>query len=127
VRAVLGLGLNIDMPPAFAAAITQPWIDLTTLAGGTLAGAPPARNQVAATLLAHWLPALEQFDAQGLAPFLPRYAQLDALAGRDVVLHDNGGIRAGHALGVAGDGALRVRVDGIEHHVHSGEISVRAT
>jgi BirA family biotin operon repressor/biotin-[acetyl-CoA-carboxylase] ligase len=127
VRAVLGLGLNIDMPPAFAAAITQPWIDLTTLAGGTLAGAPPARNQVAATLLAHWLPALEQFDAQGLAPFLPRYAQLDALAGRDVVLHDNVGIRAGHALGVAGDGALRVRVDGIEHHVHSGEISVRAT
>ena len=78
-------------------------------------------------LLAHWLPALEQFDAHGLAPFLPRYAQLDALAGRDVVLHGEGGTRAGQALGIAADGALRVRVDGIEHHVHSGEISVRAT
>ena len=62
----------------------------------------------------------------GLAPFLSRYARLDALAGRDVVLHEHGGTRAGRALGIAGDGALRVRVDGIEHHVHSGEISVRA-
>jgi BirA family biotin operon repressor/biotin-[acetyl-CoA-carboxylase] ligase len=132
VRAVLGLGLNIDMPPAFAAAIAQPWIDLATLAGGMhagsmCAGAPPSRNQVAATLLAHWLPALEQFDAQGLAPFLSRYTQLDALAGRDIVLHGEGGTRAGQAIGIAADGALRVRVDGIEHHVHSGEISVRAT
>jgi BirA family biotin operon repressor/biotin-[acetyl-CoA-carboxylase] ligase len=128
VRAVLGLGLNIDMPPAFAAAITQPWIDLATLTDGTLTdGAPPSRNQVAAMLLAHWLPALEQFDAQGLAPFLPRYARLDALAGRDVMLHGDAGTRAGHALGLAADGALRVRVDGIEHSVHSGEISVRAT
>lgn len=127
VRAVVGLGLNIDMPPAFAAAITQPWIDLATLANATRDGTPPSRNHVAATLLAHWLPALEQFDAQGLAPFLPRYARLDALAGRGVMLHGDAGTRVGHALGLAADGALRVQVDGIEHHVHSGEISVRAT
>ena len=127
VRAVLGLGLNIDMPPAFAAAIPQPWIDLATLAGSKRADAPPSRNQVAATLLVHWLPALEQFDAHGLVPFLSRYARVDALAGRDVVLHGEGGTRAGQAIGIAADGALRVRVDGIEHHMHSGEISVRAT
>src|SRR4249919_560334 len=117
VRAVLGLGLNIDMPPAFAAAIAQPWIDLATLAGsmhaGSMhagserAGAPPSRNQVAAMLLAHWLPALEQFDAQGLAPFLPRYARVDALAGREVVLHGEGGTRAGQAIGIGAEGALR--------------------
>jgi BirA family biotin operon repressor/biotin-[acetyl-CoA-carboxylase] ligase len=132
VRAVLGLGLNIAMPPAFATAISQPWVDLATLAAGmpageASAGTPLSRNQVAAMLLTHWLPALEQFDAYGLAPFLSRYARLDALAGRDVVLHEHGGTRAGRVLGIVGDGALRVRVDGIEHHVHSGEISVRAT
>lgn len=121
VRAVLGLGLNIDMPPAFAATITQPWIDLATLAGSA-----PSRNRVTATLLAHWLPALAQFDAQGLEPFLPRYARLDALAGREVLLHADAGARTGHVLGLAADGALRVRVDGAEQRIHSGEISVRA-
>lgn len=127
VRAVIGLGLNIDMPAAFGATITQPWIDLATLAGG----APPSRNRIAAALLAHWLPALAQFDAHGLAPFLSRYAALDVLAGREVLLHDDAGTRAGHALGLAEDGALRVRIDdgghgGVEQRVHAGEVSVRA-
>jgi BirA family biotin operon repressor/biotin-[acetyl-CoA-carboxylase] ligase len=123
VRAVIGLGLNVDMPPAGAAAIAQPWIDLATLA----AGAPPSRNEVAAMLLSHWLPALAEFDARGLAPFLQRYARLDALAGRDVLLHGAHGDRLGQALGITADGALRVRIDGMEQAVHSGEISVRAT
>lgn len=121
VRAVLGLGLNIGMPPAFATAIAQPWIDLATLAGRA-----PSRNRVAATLLTHWLPALAQFDAQGLEPFLPRYARLDALAGREVTLHADAGTQAGQALGLATDGALRVRIGEVEQCVHSGDISVRA-
>ncbi|MCJ0826749.1 bifunctional biotin--[acetyl-CoA-carboxylase] ligase/biotin operon repressor BirA [Luteimonas sp. 50] len=122
-RAVLGLGLNVAMPAAAAAAIAQPWTDLATLAGG----AAPSRNALAAGVLAHWLPALAQFDADGLAPFLPRYARLDALAGREVVLHADGGdARSGHALGLAADGALRVRIGAVEHSVHAGEVSVRA-
>jgi BirA family biotin operon repressor/biotin-[acetyl-CoA-carboxylase] ligase len=126
VRAVIGLGLNVDMPSAIAAAIDQPWIDLATLAAS-----PPSRNRVAAMLLAHWLPALEQFDAQGLEPFLPRYGKLDALAGREVTLHADAqhadaARRTGRVLGLAADGALRVRVGTTEQRVHSGEISVRA-
>lgn len=125
-RAVLGLGLNIAMPPACATAIAQPWIDLASLTASTPAGGGPSRNRVAARLLAHWLPALAQFDAQGLAPFLARYARLDALAGRDLVLHDAVGTRTGRALGVAADGALRVRLGADEHCIHSGDVSVRA-
>jgi BirA family biotin operon repressor/biotin-[acetyl-CoA-carboxylase] ligase len=122
-RAVLGLGLNVAMPATAAAGIMQPWIDLAALAGGTA----PSRNALAATLLAHWLPALAQFDADGLAPFLPRHRRLDALAGREVVLHADGGdVRSGHALGLADDGALRVRIGTVEHNIHAGEVSVRA-
>ncbi len=121
-RAVVGLGLNVRMPPAFAVAIDQPWIDLATLAPS-----PPARNAVVARLLRHLLPALAQFDAEGLAPFLPRYAALDALAGRRVRLHEAGGTSAALALGIAADGALRVRdEDGGERCVHAGDVSVRA-
>jgi BirA family biotin operon repressor/biotin-[acetyl-CoA-carboxylase] ligase len=63
-----------------------------------------------------------------LSPFLPRYAALDVLAGCDVTLHASadGPARTAHALGLAEDGALRVRIDGREVRVHSAEVSARA-
>lgn len=122
-RAVIGLGLNVRMPAAAAAAIDQPWCDLATLGDG----AAPARDAVAAALLARLLPALDEFDADGLAPFLPRYAALDALAGAPIAVHGGNGQRQdGIALGLAEDGALRVRLDdGSLQNFHAGEVSVR--
>ncbi|SFK47415.1 bifunctional biotin--[acetyl-CoA-carboxylase] ligase/biotin operon repressor BirA [Lysobacter sp. cf310] len=122
-RAVIGLGLNVRMPAAAAAAIDQPWCDLATLGDA----AAPARDAVAAALLARLLPALDEFDADGLAPFLPRYAALDALAGAAIAVHGGNGLRQdGIALGLAEDGALRVRLgDGSLQNFHAGEVSVR--
>jgi len=120
-RAVIGLGLNVRMPAAFAAQIDQPWTDL-----GTLAGAGVDRNSIVAQVLAALLPALAAFEQDGLAPFLPRYAALDCLAGRAVRIEDAGTWRDGEALGLAEDGALRVRIDGRERVFHAGEVSVRA-
>lgn len=120
-RAVIGIGLNVHMPEAFAARIDQPWTDLDRLAGN-----PVQRNAVAAGVLAHLLPALEQFEAEGLAPFLPRYAALDSLAGCAVRVEQGGTWQEGQAMGLAEDGALRVVIDGREQHVHAGEVSVRA-
>jgi BirA family biotin operon repressor/biotin-[acetyl-CoA-carboxylase] ligase len=123
VRAVVGLGLNVRMPPAQARGIDQPWTDLATLSNG----APPARSAVAAALLSALLPALGEFERDGLAGFLPRHARFDALAGRALVVHGGDGDRAGTALGLATDGALRVRLDdGGERAFHAGEVSVRA-
>jgi BirA family biotin operon repressor/biotin-[acetyl-CoA-carboxylase] ligase len=122
VRAVIGLGLNVRMPRAFADDIGQPWTDLASL-GST----SPSRNAVAARLLTHWLPAIAQFDAEGLTPFLARYARLDSLAGHDVLVDTGDQVATGRALGLADDGALRVSVDGRERRVHSGDVSVRAT
>jgi BirA family biotin operon repressor/biotin-[acetyl-CoA-carboxylase] ligase len=119
-RAVIGLGLNVRMPADVAATLDQPWIDLATLATP-----PPSRNAIAACVLGHLLPALEQFDAEGLSPFLTRYAAFDALAGHDVIIHGAGTSSSGAALGIAADGALRVRVDGAERSFHAGEVSVR--
>lgn len=119
-RAVIGLGINVRMPAAQAALIDQPWCDLATLLG------PVDRNAVAATVLDRLVPALDQFDAEGLAPFLSRYAALDALAGQPVTLIAPSGTREAVALGLADDGALRVRLsDGQETRVLSGEVSVR--
>ena len=120
-RAVLGLGLNVAMPDAGAGAIDQAWIDLATLAGPRV----PGRNAIVAMLLRHWLPALAQFDAAGLEPFLERYARFDALAGRAVRVEREGTWREGESIGLAADGALRVRIDGAEQRVHAGDVSVR--
>lgn len=120
VRAVIGLGINVRMPEAVAATIDQPWTDLAGLQGPA-----PSRNRTAAILLAHLVPALDQFDAQGLAPFLIRYARIDALVGRTVAIQLGHTVQSGIALGVAGDGALRVDIEGKERLFHAGEVSVR--
>ena len=121
-RAVIGLGVNVRMPPETAQVIDQPWIDLAALSPR-----PPSRNAVVAALLAQLLPALQQFDSEGLAPFLPRYAALDALAGRALQVQAGDGAWPAVALGIADDGALRVRAaDGCERLVHAGDVSVRA-
>lgn len=118
-RAVVGLGLNVRMPPGHAALIEQPWCDLSALPSVD-------RNEVVAAVLERLVPALDEFDVEGLAPFLSRYAALDALAGQAVALVGTDGTRAATALGLADDGALRVRwPDGTEGRVHSGEVSVR--
>ena len=120
VRAVIGLGLNVRMPEAFARDIDQPWCDLAAL------GETRTRNAIAAAVLSHLLPALAMFDRDGLDPFLARHAAVDALAGRPIVLHQHDGNRNAVAEGLAPDGALRVRLDGGEVRVvHSGEVSVR--
>lgn len=123
VRAVLGLGINVRMPADSAARIDQPWCDL---AGLSAPSAPPSRNALSAAVLARLLPALDEFDADGLAPFLARYAGLDALSGQRVDVHGAAATEAGLALGLADDGALRVRLDnGEERHLNSGEVSIR--
>lgn len=121
-RAVIGLGLNVRMPAEVAKTIDQPWIELAAMSSDV-----PARNAVVAMLLSHLLPALQQFDAEGLAAFLPRYTALDALAGRALHVHGADGTWPATAVGIAADGALRVRdADGRVCQVHAGDVSVRA-
>lgn len=121
VRAVIGVGINVRMPEAFAEGIDQPWIDLAAMTAASL-----SRNTVAARVLTELLPALDRFDEEGLAPFLPRYAALDALAGKEVSVRSASGTEYGWAEGIAADGALRVRIDDRARHVYAGEVSVRA-
>lgn len=119
-RAVIGVGLNVRMPAQQAASIDQPWLDLAQALPQ-----PVTRTAVGAAVLARLLPALEAFDAEGLAPFRPRYAALDALYGREVVVHLDGGQVLGTAEGIAEDGALRLRTPQGLRDFHAGEVSVR--
>ncbi|WP_133480245.1 bifunctional biotin--[acetyl-CoA-carboxylase] ligase/biotin operon repressor BirA [Cognatilysobacter segetis] len=119
VRAVIGIGLNVRLPERAAAAIDQPWSDLAAL------GTPPSRDALAAMLLSHLLPALDAFDRDGFAPFAAQWPAFDVLQGRDVVLHLPDRTEAARVLGLADDGALRVRTAAGERAVHAGEVSLR--
>jgi BirA family biotin operon repressor/biotin-[acetyl-CoA-carboxylase] ligase len=122
MHAVVGVGLNIAMPPAAAAAIDQPWTDLASVAG-----TPASRHDVAVALLDALLPLLAAFERDGAGPLLAQWPRFDALAGQPVRVHEGGRTHDGIALGIAADGALRVRGDdGVERLVHAGEASLRA-
>jgi BirA family biotin operon repressor/biotin-[acetyl-CoA-carboxylase] ligase len=121
-RAVIGLGVNVRMPLAMTSGIDQPWVDLATLSDP-----PPSRNTVVAQLLKHLLPALAAFDTEGLAVFLPRFAALDALADHEVQIQEGSQTWSATSLGIAADGALRVRdAQGRERQVHAADVSLRA-
>jgi BirA family biotin operon repressor/biotin-[acetyl-CoA-carboxylase] ligase len=119
-EAVIGLGLNLRMPAEAAAAIDQPWCDLSQLDGSGL-----SRNEAAARVLTRLLPALAEFEAQGLAPFLPRWQAFDALRDRPVRVFDGGRRHEGLCLGIDDTGALRVQDATGERRFHGGEASLR--
>lgn len=120
VNAVIGVGLNVQMPADWAHGIDQAWTDMAREGGDT------DRNRVAAGALGALLAALEQFDAHGLDAFLGRFSQLDALVGAPVDVVAPQGRVQGRALGVAEDGALRVALaSGGEQRFHAGEASLR--
>lgn len=120
-RAVIGLGLNVRMPKDAADTIDQPWTDLRAVLDDAL----PSRTAIAAAVLAALVDAIDRFDAEGLAPFLSRFDALDALRDADVAATIGGVAHAGVAVGIADDGALRLRTAAGEILLRAGEVSVR--
>jgi BirA family biotin operon repressor/biotin-[acetyl-CoA-carboxylase] ligase len=121
-HAVIGIGLNIRLDAAAASAIDQPWTDLARLT----AGAPAARNRIAARLVSRLIESLDRFNAEGFAAFADDFRRHDVLLGRQVTILRGQATEHGVARGVDERGALRVAfVDG-ERSVESGEVSVRA-
>ncbi|UCE31080.1 MAG: biotin--[acetyl-CoA-carboxylase] ligase [Burkholderiales bacterium] len=121
-RAVIGVGLNLASDPLVAADAAQPI--------ATLFEQPPdetVRLGLAEALGRSLAAAFERFDAQGLAAFADRWRALDMLDGRAVtVIEADGRCWHGEAGGIDADGRLLVYVDGRQHAVVAGEVSVRA-
>ena len=121
-HAVIGIGLNLHLPRSMREAAGQPVADLAEACGDAM----PARNALAAALLAALGEALEQFAHGGFAAFAARYAALDALAGREVTVEAGERRYRARAAGVDARGALRVRRgDGVVV-LDSADVSVRA-
>ena len=120
LQVVLGLGLNVRGTAWEGEGIEQPWAALDACLSPV-----PHRDALAAALIQALVPAMVQYRQQGLAPFLSRYAALDILAGQPIWVDQAGGRVPAVALGLAEDGALRVRDGQGERRLHAGMVSVR--
>lgn len=119
---VVGLGLNIALPPTLRDALDQPATDLATHLP-----APMSRNAAVAVCVDALLGALQLFERDGFAPFVARWDRVDALADRDVSVHETQGHWTGIARGIDEHGRLLVEADGRRHRIDAGEISIRLT
>lgn len=120
-HAVVGLGINVDLPTALRRSLDRPCADLA----GLCEGVPPSRNELAAALVARLIEGLDAFDASGFSACAAAWAERDALAGRRIRVEDPRGAFEGMAEGVDVRGALKVRTTAGVRAIDSGEISVR--
>ncbi len=121
-RAIVGVGVNVDVRPRDGAGIGQPWVDLRTIAGRA-----PDRNDLAAALIDALVATLGRFERHGFAAFVGEWHERDALRGRPVVVTGAGGACCGQALGVDETGALLLELaGGAVRRITVGDVSVRA-
>lgn len=124
---VIGIGLNVHLPPAMletiAGQVDQPVADVQSLCAGTV-----SRNRLLAEIISELVAALDQFQRDGFAAFRDEWLQLHALQGKPVrVLNGDGSGFDAIVRGVGEDGSLRVSRNGREVALSFGELSLRRT
>lgn len=117
--AVIGVGVNYDMPKATAECIDQPWICLRDC------GVTHGRNEVAASLLNHIVNALILYELQGFEGFYAEWQRWDMLRDREVTLHMASATATGMARGIDHSGMIKVEQNGAIRHYAAGEVSIR--
>ena len=117
---VIGIGINVRMPPEQAKLIDQPWIDLTSLSSEKV-----DRNLLSATLIKELQTLLPEYEKTGLQPHLARWFDLDCFLNKpvNVMLADKNNF--GICRGINETGGLLLESDGkIESYI-GGEVSLR--
>ncbi len=119
-QVVCGIGININMPAS--SDISQPWVDLQTILGGTI----PSRNQLASDLVNELVLYYQRFERDGLLGFLDEWQRYDLCFGREIRVLQGAQALRGVASGIDAQGALLLELpDGRFQALHSGEVSVR--
>lgn len=121
-HAIIGVGINVDLPVTMRRRLDRSCADLA----GLCEGVPPSRNELATALIVRLADALEVFDASGFPACAAAWAERDVLAGRRVRIDDPRGGFEGIAEGVDLRGALQVRTAAGVCVIDSGEVSVRS-
>lgn len=115
-RAVIGIGINVDMQTA---ALESPWTSLRQVLPHR-----PSRTRLAIDVARLTVATCQQLERAGFAAFRPRFAAFDVLAGHPVRVSGEPTME-GIARGIDGHGALLVETPAGLRPVHAGDVSVR--
>jgi len=120
--AVIGIGLNLQMPQGLRKSIDQPAIDLHSIVPQ-----PVETSHCLGTVLLHLAAVLEQFEQQGFESLQAEWMAQHAHHNCPVrLLMPDGREIEGVAQGIAADGALLVNTtSGLQRFV-AGEVSLRS-
>ena len=118
-QVVIGIGLNLSLSEDDAAAIDQPWVDLSSLKPGL------SRNRVASAVLNELLLAVADFRQHGFAPYQQYWTERDVFQNKEVQISSASWQVAGKVKGVNRKGELMLQTERGTEVISAGEISVR--
>lgn len=120
--AVIGVGINLNLPASIKQQIDQPAIDLNTVTAQAI-----NPNELLGSLLKHLAEVLSDFEQYGFANVRDEWIKHHAYHQQAVkMLHPDGRETIGTVVNVAEDGILLVKTALGEQRFSSGEISLRA-
>jgi len=102
---VIGIGININMPPSMDKYISQPWISLEHIAKHYI-----DRNALTASLLNQLIESFLRFEAQGLSAFTQDWQRYDLTKNRTLTLITPSSVLEGKGLGINEKGHLLVQL-----------------
>jgi len=120
--AIMGIGLNLNMPADAGQAVDQPYTDL-------ISAAPAGsweKNGLAADIVNELCEVTQVFRQRGFAPFLSLWMERDAYLGQDVIISSaSSRVDSGIHTGVNTDGSILLKTAEGLKPFSGGEISLR--
>ena len=121
VSAVVGVGVNYDMPETAGHEIDQEWTDVRRCLGD----AQVSRNRLAGLVVDELVKMVILFQREGWPAFQAIWNEYDAYVGRVVEIQTGQGRERGVYAGVDADGGLLLRQEGRTSVFHAGDVSLR--
>jgi len=120
---VIGIGLNLHIPPKHGRNIDQAWTDLVQVSGAAV----PSRNRLIASVLNELLPLLRDYAQAGLTALLDEWRAYHCLHGKPVIVHQGEHRIRGLVAGVTDAGLLVLDCEeGGRREFASGDVRLRA-
>jgi len=125
VKAVLGLGLNLDMSETDKHHISQPFTDIKSHLHSELHSELPSRTTMVADLTERLYLAIQEYQQTGLANFLHQWKRYDHYLGQEVTV--SSAVNQSHGIyrGLDEQGRLLLETQHSIKAFSAGEVSLR--